>query len=133
MGCKQYARMLGLSRGYPHILYPSLNKWDAAPLRALSTQDGLTFLSTRCAPILFDLFRSREIHGHVNIFKNFARRNSLSAVGRFDQIVACLTAMFAAKYIPELKRCGELPGPNQKSRAINMPFAFCFLHCTPPF
>jgi hypothetical protein len=32
MGCKQYARMLGLSRGYPHILYLSLSKWDAAPL-----------------------------------------------------------------------------------------------------
>ncbi len=31
MGCKQYARMLGLSRGYPHILYLSLGKWDAAP------------------------------------------------------------------------------------------------------
>src|ERR1700690_3072558 len=32
MGCKQYARMLGLSRGYPYILYLSLSKWDAAPL-----------------------------------------------------------------------------------------------------
>ena len=31
MGCKQYARMLGLSRGYPHILYLDLNKWDATP------------------------------------------------------------------------------------------------------
>jgi len=31
MGCKQYARMLGLSRGYPYILYLSLIKWDAAP------------------------------------------------------------------------------------------------------
>ena len=32
MGSKQYARMLGLSRGYPYILYLSLSKWDAAPL-----------------------------------------------------------------------------------------------------
>ncbi len=31
MGCKQYARMLGLSRGYPYILYLDLSKWDAAP------------------------------------------------------------------------------------------------------
>jgi hypothetical protein len=37
MGCKQYARMLGLSRGYPHILYLDLNKWDAAPALKLST------------------------------------------------------------------------------------------------
>ncbi len=35
MGCKQYARMLGLSRGYPYILYLSLGKWDAAPLPRL--------------------------------------------------------------------------------------------------
>ena len=35
MGCKQYARMLGLSRGYPYILYLSLGKWDAAPLPGL--------------------------------------------------------------------------------------------------
>ncbi len=37
MGCKQYNRMLGLSRGYTHILYPSLNKWDAARDRRFST------------------------------------------------------------------------------------------------
>ena len=37
MGCKQYNRMLGLSRGYPHILYPSLNKWDAGPDPRFST------------------------------------------------------------------------------------------------
>jgi hypothetical protein len=29
MGCKQYLCMLGLSRGYPYILYLSLNAWDA--------------------------------------------------------------------------------------------------------
>ena len=32
MGCKQYARMLGLSREYPYILYTGLGKWDSAPL-----------------------------------------------------------------------------------------------------
>jgi len=31
MGCKQYARMLGLSRGYPYILYLTLSKWDSSP------------------------------------------------------------------------------------------------------
>ena len=40
MGCKQYNRMLGLSRGYPHILYLSLNKWDAAPNPSFSTRHG---------------------------------------------------------------------------------------------
>jgi len=37
MGCKQYARMLGLSRGYPYILYLDLNKWDAPPYLNFST------------------------------------------------------------------------------------------------
>ena len=46
MGCKQYARMLGLSRGYPHILYLSLSKWDAAP-----------------SPGLFHKIRFQECHG----------------------------------------------------------------------
>lgn len=40
MGCKQYARMLWLSIGYPHILYLSLNKWDAAPGGGFSTRAG---------------------------------------------------------------------------------------------
>ncbi len=37
MGCKQYARMLWLSIGYPYILYLSLNKWDATPEPGFST------------------------------------------------------------------------------------------------
>ena len=47
MGCKQYNRMLGLSRGYPHILYPSLNKWDAGPDLRFSTNSlsGESFLA----------------------------------------------------------------------------------------
>ena len=39
MGCKQYARMLGLSRGYPYILYLSLSKWDAAPVAPFFHKD----------------------------------------------------------------------------------------------
>jgi hypothetical protein len=30
MGCKQYARMLGLSRAYPYILYLTRSKWDSS-------------------------------------------------------------------------------------------------------
>jgi len=46
MGCKQYNRMLGLSRGYPHILYLGLNKWDAGPDLRFSTNclSGESFL-----------------------------------------------------------------------------------------
>ena len=43
MGCKQYNRMLGLSRAYPYILYLSLNKWDAVS-PATFPQAGLSRL-----------------------------------------------------------------------------------------
>lgn len=42
MGCKQYARMLGLSRGYPYILYLSLSKWDAAPSAQVYPQGSVS-------------------------------------------------------------------------------------------
>jgi hypothetical protein len=45
MGCKQYARILGLSRGYPYILYLSLSKWDAAPVSPFFHR--LRFVSAR--------------------------------------------------------------------------------------
>jgi hypothetical protein len=40
--------------------------------------------------------------------------------------------MFTSERIPELQGAGELPGPDQKSRAIDLPFAFCFPHVIPP-
>jgi hypothetical protein len=101
MGCKQYARMLGLSRGYPHILYRRLNKWDAAPLQAYGTTRGRTFPETHpdryfCARVHFG------VHGYIDIFKNFTRRDSLRAVGGLNQVVASLAVMFASEHIPEL-------------------------------
>ena len=40
--------------------------------------------------------------------------------------------MFTSERIPELHGTGELPGPDQKSRAIDLPLAFCFPHVVPP-
>ena len=40
--------------------------------------------------------------------------------------------MFTSERIPELQGTGELPGPNQKSRAIDLPFVFYFPHFIPP-
>ncbi len=178
MGCKQYARMLGLSRGYPYILYLSLSKWDAAPLARffhkamgcgqnrwhdrlchpdlpwsrmfLLPGRGPNFgccsrhhLGSGRAPAL--QIRNRKIssvqqgplldggtHGYVDILKNFPGRDSQRAVGGFHKIVASLPAMFTSERIPELQGTGELPGPDQKSRAIDLPFAFCFPHVVPP-
>jgi hypothetical protein len=40
--------------------------------------------------------------------------------------------MFTSERIPELQGTGELPGSNQKSRPIDLPFAFYFPHFIPP-
>jgi hypothetical protein len=40
--------------------------------------------------------------------------------------------MFTPERIPELQGTGELPGSNQKSRPIDLPFVFYFPHFIPP-
>ena len=40
--------------------------------------------------------------------------------------------MFTSERIPELQGTGELPGSNQKSRLIDLPFVFYFPHFIPP-
>ena len=178
MGCKQYARMLGLSRGYPYILYLSLSKWDAAPLpwffhkadfgprakvggtmsratricmfefpgRQVAAQisepsrqhlgsgrgPALQIRNGKISPVQQGPLLNGGTHGYVNILKNFTGRDSLRAVGGFHKIVASLTAMFTPERIPELQGTGELPGSDQKSRPIDLPFAFCFPHFIPP-
>ena len=72
------------------------------------------------------------IHGYVDVLENFTGRDSLRAVGGFHQIVASLSAMFTSERIPELQGTGELPGSDQKSRAIDLPFALYFPHFVPP-
>jgi hypothetical protein len=72
-------------------------------------------------------------HGYVDILKNLPGRDSQRAVGGFHEIVTFLPAMFTSERIPELQGTGELPGPDQKSRAINLPFDFCFPHVFHPW
>ncbi len=40
-------------------------------------------------------------HGDINVFKNQSRRDAACAIGRFNEIVAWLTAMFAAESVDE--------------------------------
>src|ERR1700733_14677593 len=114
MGCKQYARMLGLSRGYPHILYPRHNDWDAAFLQGRRLA-GDRILPASHAQRHFSGACSRGVDRHINILKNLARSDSLGAIGRLDQIVAGLTTMFTPEYILELQRHGELFGADKKT------------------
>jgi hypothetical protein len=41
--------------------------------------------------------------------------------------------MFTSERIPELQGTGELPGSNQKSRPIDLPFVFYFPHLFHPW
>ena len=96
MGCKQYARMLGLSRGYPHILYLSLSKWDAAPLIRLFHNLVHTFSFTRNSVArnlratpkqpLFRIFpgTDRSLHrtAHASISARATVRRFRSEMGR---------------------------------------------------
>jgi len=69
--------------------------------------------------------------GYVDIFKNGARRDAACPVGRFDQIIAFLTAMFPPECVHEHERLGKLFGPDKKSRAIDLPLT-AGLHWLPP-
>ena len=72
-------------------------------------------------------------HGYVDILENFTGRDSLRPVRGFHKIVAFLSAMFTSERIPELQGTGELPGSNQKSRPIDLPFVFYFPHLFHPW
>lgn len=74
-----------------------------------------------------------ETHSYVDILENFPGRNSLGPVGGFHKVIASLTTMFTSERIPELQGTGELPGSNQKSCPIDLPFAFYFPHFFRPW
>jgi hypothetical protein len=132
MGCKQYARMLGLSRGYPYILYLSLKHAGRLPLHADCTIGRSSFAEPH-PDRQFPFGRNGGAHRHVDVLKNFSRSDSLRAVGRLNQIVAGLPLMFSSEHIVELERSGKLPGPDQKSCPVDLPFAFYFPHRASPF
>ena len=92
---------------------------------------ALQIRNGKISPVQQGLFNGGT-HGYVNVLKNFPGRDSQRAVGGFHKIVASLPAMFTSERIPELQGTGELPGPDQKSRAIDLPVAFCFPHVVPP-
>jgi hypothetical protein len=71
-------------------------------------------------------------HCNVDILENVFRRDAAGPIGRFDQVVACDAPVLAAEYIDESERFGQLPGPNQKSGAINVPFGRSFPHVVQP-
>jgi hypothetical protein len=62
-------------------------------------------------------------HGHVNVFENFPSLYAAAAVGRLDQVIARLSALFPPQYIDEYERLGELLGLNQETCAIDVPCA----------
>src|SRR5581483_5122930 len=67
-------------------------------------------------------------HGHVNVFKNFPGSDAAHTIGRFDKIVAGLSAMLAPENVHERERFGQLFGTNQETGAVDLPFSCRFLH-----
>lgn len=64
-------------------------------------------------------------HGDVDVLEDLARRDALQAVGRFDEVVAFLSVMFASEGVDEVERFGQLLGLDQKARAVRLPFVCC--------
>ena len=79
MGCKQYARMLGLSRGYPYILYLSLSKWDAAPMAPLFHKDEEIWWHDASLP---PIHRLVAIHADISARATIRRFNSEMGIFR---------------------------------------------------
>jgi hypothetical protein len=67
-------------------------------------------------------------HGHVNVFKNRARRDASTAVGGLNQVVAGLAVMFPPERVYEDEWLVELLGFDQESSAINLPCSRGFSH-----
>ena len=108
------------------------NSGPLTPASRLVPRCGASDPKWKISPVQQGPLLNGGTHGYVDILENFTRRDSLRAVGGFHKIVASLTAMFTTERIPELQRTGELLGSNQKSRPIDLPFAFYFPHFVPP-
>jgi len=74
-----------------------------------------------------------QTHGHVDVFKNQPRGDASCTVGRFDQIIARLAAMFPAERVDKDERLGELSSFDQETRAIDFPCCRSFSHVHLPF
>src|SRR5206468_12090852 len=73
-----------------------------------------------------------KAHGYVNVLKELAGRKATHAVGGFHQIVTRLTAMFATESVDEQERFRKLSGPDQETRAIDLPLSDHLTHVRPP-
>ena|GEM_PF-3027049 len=69
---------------------------------------------------------------NVDVFKNAARSNGTEAVA-FDEVVAFASFVFAAEWIGEMKRLGELSRFHDEASAVSCPVVGLFLHRSPPF
>ena len=72
MGCKQYARMLWLSRVYPYILYLILNKWDAALAAAFQQR------TTACRPEFLRAHASNSARAELCLLKSEMGKSRLT-------------------------------------------------------
>jgi hypothetical protein len=130
LGCLTYCRIWCLSRDKYYILWPKSCK--GAHLQT-GLGDGLTSVR-RCRSrqwpdeILPYRRNARPSiilrHRHVDVFEQLTSRDAPYAVGGLHNVVAGLTALFAAECVGKQERFGELTSPHQKTCAIDGPIAF---------
>lgn len=66
----------------------------------------------------------RILDRDVDVFEKVARSDPPQTVGRLDEVVANLTAVFAAKGICENERFRQLTGVHEEARAVDGPRSF---------
>lgn len=71
-------------------------------------------------------------HGDVDVFEDLAGCDALQAVGRFDEVVAFLSVVFASQGVDEVERFSQLLCLDEKARAIRLPFVSCGHHACHP-
>jgi hypothetical protein len=64
--------------------------------------------------------------GHVDVLENLAGRDAVTAIGRFDEVVALAAGVLAAERVGEGEAGSELPGVDQKTGAIGDPRSWRF-------
>lgn len=75
----------------------------------------------------------RRAHGHVYVFEDLLWSDSARAVRGLDQVVSDVALVLAAERIDEEKGFGQLPGSNQETRTVNVPFGCSIPHVIQPW
>ena len=72
-------------------------------------------------------------HRDVDVLEDLLGCNATGAVGGLDEIIADVALVFATERVDEEQGFGQLPSPDQKTGAINLPFGCSIPHIIQPW